>query len=146
MFDRVRALAGILTETGVGEIEVTEGTLRIRVAASSSAAPCPTVAALAPAVPLRPALPAQPGAVADPPLVIRAPMHGVFHRAPGPGAPPFVELGTTVAPGQTVGVLEAMKVFSPVLATEAGVVAAFGAGNADDVAAGQVLLTLAPVP
>ncbi len=128
MFDQVRALAAILAETGVGEIEVTEGTRRIRIVATAG-----DVVAAPPEAPEPGAFPpaAEPATAAPPAeLVIRAPMHGVFHRAPGPGQPPFVSMGETVAAGQAVGILEAMKVFNKVTAIEAGVVIGFGAENA----------------
>jgi acetyl-CoA carboxylase biotin carboxyl carrier protein len=70
-------------------------------------------------------------------------MHGVFHRAPAPGEKPFVEVGSKVAKDQQIGILEAMKVFMPVVSPVNGTIVQIHAGNATDVSVGQALMTVA---
>ncbi|MBM3496466.1 MAG: acetyl-CoA carboxylase, biotin carboxyl carrier protein [Armatimonadetes bacterium] len=77
---------------------------------------------------------------------ITAPMVGVFFRSPSPGEPPFVEVGDTVEEGQTLGLIEAMKVFSEVPAEHEGVVAEIAVGDGALVRPDELLLYLAPVP
>ena len=72
-------------------------------------------------------------------------MVGVFYRAPQPGAPPFVEEGESVAPGQTLCILEAMKLMNEIKADADGIVRAIHVGNAEPVEFGQLLFELEPV-
>jgi acetyl-CoA carboxylase biotin carboxyl carrier protein len=72
-------------------------------------------------------------------------MVGTFYRAPQPGAPPFVEEGDAVAPGQTLCILEAMKLMNEVKADAEGVVRAIHVGNAEPVEFGQLLFELEPI-
>ena len=76
---------------------------------------------------------------------VEAPMVGVFYRAPQPGAPPFVEEGDTVAPGQTLCILEAMKLMNEVKAEAEALVAAIHVQNAQPVEYGQLLFELEPM-
>ena len=82
-----------------------------------------------------------------PPGLIRveSPMVGVFYRAPEPGTPPFVEVGDVVAPGQTLCLLEAMKLFNELKADAAGRVTAIHAENGKPVEFGQLLFELEPI-
>jgi len=82
---------------------------------------------------------------ADGVVRVEAPMVGVFYRAPQPGAPPFVEEGETVAAGQTLCILEAMKLMNEIKADSAGIVRAIHVGNAEPVEFGQLLFELEPV-
>lgn len=77
-------------------------------------------------------------------LAVRAPLPGVFYRAPKPGEPPFVEVGDRVEPETVVAILETMKLMNPVRAGAAGTVADFAVANAEPVEQGAVLLWLAP--
>jgi len=70
-------------------------------------------------------------------------MHGVFHRASAPGEKPFVEIGSKVAKDQQIGILEAMKVFMPVVSPVDGMIVQIHAENATDVSVGQALMTVA---
>jgi acetyl-CoA carboxylase biotin carboxyl carrier protein len=83
------------------------------------------------------------GAVSDDHFLVHSPMVGTFYRAPGPDAPPFVEPGDTVAEGQTVAVVEAMKLFNPISAERAGVVVEVLAEDGQPVEFDQPLLRLA---
>ena len=76
------------------------------------------------------------------PIAVKAQMSGVFYRSPDSESPPFVEVGTLVRKGQTLALLEAMKLFSKVKAPADGVVAEILAGTEETVSVGQVLVVL----
>jgi acetyl-CoA carboxylase biotin carboxyl carrier protein len=116
--DLVRRLAQLLDETGLSEIEYAAGETRIRVARALVAP-----AAVAPPIPVAggDGETAEPAAVEG--TVVRAPMVGTVFAAPEPGATPFVRLGDSVAEGQTLFLIEAMKTYNPVRAPCAGIVA-----------------------
>jgi len=126
--DAIRALAQILRDTDLSEIELADGESRLRVSRSLpqapvvhyAAAPAPAAApALAPAA----AAPAGPAEVtASTAGAITSPMVGVAYLAPEPGAAPFITLGAKVAAGQTVLLIEAMKTFNQIKAPKAGTV------------------------
>ena len=123
----VRKLADILTETGLSEIEVEQGALKIRVAKQLTAAPVHHVAAPAPiamapaaapaAAPASSATPAAEVARGD---AVKSPMVGTVYLQPNPGSPSFVKLGDTVEAGQTLFIIEAMKTMNPIPAPKAG--------------------------
>jgi acetyl-CoA carboxylase biotin carboxyl carrier protein len=121
--ESIRALADILVETGLTEIEIAEKDSRIRVARAPAvvqamvgpaAAPAPAAAAAAPATP--------PAAVADAdhPGAVLSPMVGVAYLSSEPGAAPYVTLGQQVTAGQTLLLIEAMKTFNQIKAPRAG--------------------------
>ena len=119
----VRRLADILTETGLSEIEVEHGGLKIRVAKQLGAAP----AQMAYAAPPPPAPVAAAAAASAPTPAARAsgdevksPMVGSVYLQPEPGADPFVKVGDTVSAGQTLMIIEAMKTMNPIPAPKAG--------------------------
>ncbi|GBR43266.1 acetyl-CoA carboxylase biotin carboxyl carrier protein [Neokomagataea thailandica] len=119
--DAIRALAEILTDTGLTEIEIAEQDSRIRVA--RSAAPVQAVAAPAPAaapVAAVPAPAAPAAAPADHPGAVPSPMVGVAYLSPDPSAPAFVQEGQSVSAGQTIMLIEAMKTFNQIKAPRAG--------------------------
>jgi acetyl-CoA carboxylase biotin carboxyl carrier protein len=123
--DLVRQLAQLLNENELTEIEVEDGSRRIvvkreiHVAAAPMAAPV-MHAALAPAA--APAAAAQAGPPAAHPGTVRSPMVGTVYLAGEPGAKPFVSAGATVKEGDTLLIVEAMKVMNPITAPRAGVV------------------------
>ena len=118
--DMVRALAKLLDETGLTEIEIEEAGRRVRVA---RAGPAVTYAA-APAIPApRLATVAEhPIDLAAHPGVVLSPMVGSAYRSPEPGAKPFVDIGSRVQPGDTLLIIEAMKTLNQIPATRAGTV------------------------
>ncbi len=121
--DLIRKLADILNETGLGEIEYAEGERRIRVA--RPAAPMVQAIATPPApAPTGPAPTAGAAASPDapPPGTITAPMVGTAYVAPEPGAPPFVKVGDRVTEGQTLLIIEAMKVMNQIRSPRNGTV------------------------
>jgi acetyl-CoA carboxylase biotin carboxyl carrier protein len=120
----VRQLADVLADTGLTEIEVEEGDRRIRVSRAAVAAPAQQVMAQPMAAPAPPPPPAQPPAAAGPDLsnAIKSPMVGTVYLAPEPGAEDFVKVGDQVKAGDTLLIVEAMKVMNPITAPSAGVV------------------------
>ncbi len=119
----VRQLAELLNDTGLTEIEVEENDRKIRVArtvqavavsAAPVAAPAPAAAAAAPAAPAPAAAPA------DHPGAVKSPMVGTAYLAPSPEAANFVNVGDTVKEGDTLLIIEAMKVMNPITAPRGG--------------------------
>ena len=121
----VRQLAQMLDETQLTEIEVEDGGRRIRIARKAAAAAAPVHYAPAPP-PAATATAAVPEAAAPAPSAnsVKSPMVGTVYLAPEPGAPTFVSVGKTVAAGDTLLIVEAMKVMNPILAPSAGTVKA----------------------
>lgn len=134
--DLVRALAALLDETGLNEIEYAVSDKRIRVARGGGFA----ISAPAPAAP--PAPSAAPAAPAEAPGAVKSPMVGTVYLGPQPGAPPFVAVGDTVREGQTLFIIEAMKVMNQIPAPRAGRVTRILAVDAAPVEFGQVLAVL----
>src|SRR5438093_3201058 len=140
--DRIREIVRIVQESGVHEVTIEDAGMRVTVRRSDER-PVET----APAAPLS-VVEEEPEPVAptDSKLVrIEAPMVGTFYRAPEPGAPPFVEEGDPVAVGQTLCILEAMKLMNEVKADVESVVRAVHAQNAQPVEYGQLLFELEPL-
>jgi acetyl-CoA carboxylase biotin carboxyl carrier protein len=146
----VRKLADILTETGLSEIEVEQGPLKIRVAKTLTAAVTHHVAAPAPvAVSAAPA-PAQGSAPAAAPApaaaargdAVKSPMVGTVYLQPNPGSPAFVKLGDTVEAGQTLFIIEAMKTMNPIPAPKAGRVVEILVEDAQPVEFGEPLVVI----
>jgi acetyl-CoA carboxylase biotin carboxyl carrier protein len=138
----VRALAALLEETGLSEIEYAVGEKRIRVArsfapmgiaAASLAETVPKASAAATAVASSGIAPAD---------AVKAPMVGIVHVSPQPGTPPFVQAGDTVREGQTLFIVEAMKVMNQIAAPRAGRIAQILVTNGAPVEYGQVLAVL----
>ena len=115
--DAIRKLAELMTETDLSEIEIAEGDRRVRVSRAAMAAPAPVQIAAAPApvavAALSPA--SHPGAVISP-------MVGTAYLQAEPGAPPFISVGSPVKVGDTLLIIEAMKVMNPIKASKGGIV------------------------
>ena len=142
--ERIRELVRIVQDTGIGEITVEEGGMRVSVRRTDDRAPA-VAAAEAPlggadleSEPL--ALPSTNGLIR-----VEAPMVGTFYRAPQPGAPPFVEEGQPVGAGQTLCILEAMKLMNEVKSDVEAIVRTIHVDNAAPVEFGQLLFELEPV-
>jgi acetyl-CoA carboxylase biotin carboxyl carrier protein len=117
----VRRLAAILNDTGLTEIEVERGDLRIKVARNGPLAAMPTVYATPTAPSAGPAATAARSSGAEHEGdVVNSPMVGTVYLQPEPGAQPFVRVGDTVAEGQTLLIIEAMKTMNPIPAPRAG--------------------------
>jgi acetyl-CoA carboxylase biotin carboxyl carrier protein len=143
----VRKLADILTETGLSEIEVEQGALKIRVAKTLTAAPVHHVAAPAPIAVAAPAPSHNPGpgpaAEAAPAVAkgdaVKSPMVGTVYLQPNPGSPAFVKVGDTVEAGQTMFIIEAMKTMNPIPAPKGGKVVQILVEDATPVEFGEPL-------
>ncbi|QHL90963.1 acetyl-CoA carboxylase biotin carboxyl carrier protein [Sphingomonas changnyeongensis] len=144
--DLVRQLAELLDQTQLTEIEVQDGERRIRVARQATVAHfAPMTQAAAPAAPL-----AQPAAAAAAPAAeapaatsanaVRSPMVGTAYLAPEPGAKPFAAVGQQVGAGDTLLIIEAMKVMNPITAPRAGTVKAVLVDNGAPVEFDQPLV------
>ena len=140
----VRSLAELLKETGLTEIEYAEGDKRIRcvgpqpyvqVAAAPLAAPAAAPAAVA-----------STGEAAKPVIAgtpVSSPMVGTVYLSPEPGAPSFVKVGDKVKQGDTLLIIEAMKVMNPIKAPTSGVIADILVGDAKPVEFGETLIVIA---
>ncbi len=141
--ERIREIVRIVQESGVQEVTLEDAGMRVTVRrqdenANASPPPLPsspgeTTEELEPLLDL----PSVPGL-----LRIEAPMVGTFYRAPEPGASPFVAIGDVVVPGQTLCILEAMKLMNEVKVEQTGIVRAIHAENAQPVEYGQLLFEL----
>jgi oxaloacetate decarboxylase (Na+ extruding) subunit alpha len=141
--ERIREIVRIVQETGVAEVTIEEDDLRVSVRRSEERP-------VTPAVPEAPLALEEPGEAPLPPpadglVRVESPMVGTFYRAPEPGATPFVEVGDPVAPGQTLCILEAMKLMNEVKAEVEAVVRRICVENAEPVEYGQLLFELDPV-
>jgi len=142
----LRRLIRLVQRTGIGELEVTSGGRTVRIAAQGVSG-TPTVAA-APAVePGTSVAPAASG-LADSSahlIAITSPMVGTFYRAPAPDADPYVEVGSSVEVGQTVCIVEAMKLMNEIESEVRGKIARILVDNAQPVEFGQKLFLVEPV-
>jgi len=143
----VRKLADILTETGLSEIEVEQGALKIRVAKTLTAAAVHHVAAPAPVAMAAPAPAAAPASAPTPAAAparasgdeVKSPMVGTIYLQANPGSPAFVKVGDTVEVGQTLFIVEAMKTMNPIPAPRAGKVVEILVDDAQPVEFGEPL-------
>ena len=140
----VRELAEMLAETGLTQIEVEDGDRKIKVsrqgAVAAAAAPV-YAAAPAPAPAAAPAAAAAP-APADDPGAVKSPMVGTAYLSAEPGAAPFVSVGQAVKAGDTLLIIEAMKVMNPITAPHAGTLKAILVDNAQPVEFDQPLVVI----
>ncbi len=147
---KIKKLIELLEESGLAEIEITEGEESVRIArvmqgppAVTQAIPMHAPVAAAPAAP-----PAAAPAVAEPAPtprnenMVTAPMVGTFYASPAPGAKPFVEIGQEVRVGQVLCIIEAMKMMNQIESERAGRVAAVLAKNGEPVEFGQPLFAI----
>jgi oxaloacetate decarboxylase alpha subunit len=142
--ERIRELVRIVQESGIGEVTIEEAGMRVSVRRTEDRAPLELADEAPLAVPEEGEPP--PAAASSNGLIrVEAPMVGTFYRAPQPGAPPFVEEGQPVGAGQTLCILEAMKLMNEVKADFDGIVRAIHVENAEPVEFGQLLFELEPV-
>ena len=139
--ERIREIVRIVQESGVGEVTIEESGMRVSVRRTPEQLEPQLAAAAEPGDDSEAApLPETDGVVR-----VEAPMVGVFYRAPQPGSPPFVEEGETVTAGQTLCILEAMKLMNEIKADTPGVIRGIHVGNAEPVEFGQLLFELEPL-
>jgi acetyl-CoA carboxylase biotin carboxyl carrier protein len=147
---KLKKLIDLVQESGIAELEITEGEEKVKIVRGgvisvSSAAP-PSVAPPATHPPPVPAAPLAASALEAPAgqegHVVKAPMVGTFYRSPSPDAKPFVEVGQTVKEGDTICIIEAMKLMNEIEADAGGVVKAILVENGQPVEYGQPLFIL----
>lgn len=140
----VRELAELLAETGLTEIEVEDGDRKVRVARGGVTMAAPT--AMAPAAPAVAAPSAAAPLAAEPSAdvagALKSPMVGTVYLTPEPGAAPFVKVGDTVSQGDTLLIIEAMKVMNPIAADKAGTIRAILVETAQPVEFDQPLVVI----
>jgi len=143
---KLKKLIDLVQESGIGEIEITEGEEKVRIsrqAAGAMVMASPAMQAMLPgagaAAPqaLVPAAAAQPAG-----HTLKSPMVGTFYRAPSPGAPPFVEVGQPVTKGQTLCIIEAMKLLNEIESDATGTIKAILVENGQPVEYGQPLFLI----
>lgn len=145
---KLKKLIDLVEESGIAELEITEGEEKVRITRTLAgtqfmyapppmqpmAAPAPAPAPAAPAPAAEPAVPEG--------HVVKSPMVGTFYRAPSPGAKPFVEVGQTVNPGDTLCIIEAMKLLNEIEADQGGVIKAILVENGQPVEYGEPLFII----
>ena len=145
---KIKALIALLEESDIAEIEIHEGEESVRISRhSQSAAPAVMQMPAMPAAAVAPAPAAAPAAEAAEAVAhsghgVTAPMVGTFYRAPSPGAKPFVEVGQQVNEGDTLCIIEAMKMLNQIESDKAGVVKAVLVENGQPIEYGQPLVVI----
>ena len=149
---KLKKLIELVEESGIHEIEITEGEEKVRISrgptgmqmmAATAPVPMTTVnlaagSAVAPAAAAEPAAPAEPEG-----HVVKSPMVGTLYRSPTPGAKPFVDVGQSVAEGDPLCIIEAMKLLNEIECDKAGVIKAILVENGQPVEFGQPLFVIA---
>ena len=141
---KLKTLIDLVSESNVSELEITEAEGKVRIVKSSGAplvmqqpavamVAAPAAAATAPAVP-----------VAEAPTghAVKSPMVGTFYRSASPGAKPFIEVGSVVREGETICIIEAMKILNEIEADKTGVVSRIMSQNGEAVEYGQALFEI----
>lgn len=141
--DLVRELAAMLNDTGLSEIEVEDGERKIRVSRTMTAVAAPMMAAPVAASAAAPAAAAAPSAPAISANAMKSPMVGTAYLTPEPDAAPFVSVGQQVKAGDTVLIIEAMKVMNPIVAATSGTVTEIYVESGQPVEFDQPLLVIA---
>lgn len=153
---KLKTLIDLVSESGVAELEITEGDDRVKIVNRVGAAPVaaaapaviatPVVASAAPAAAPAPAVAVEPAAApvaAEDTRTINSPMVGTFYRAPSPGAKPFADVGQKVKAGDTVCIIEAMKLLNEIETEYDGVIKEILVENGQPVEFGQPLFVIA---
>jgi len=145
---KIKTLIDLLEQSGISELEVKEGEESVRIARHPTGPAAPMYYAPPPALPAAPAAVAAPAAPAAKPVskghAVKSPMVGTFYRAPSPGAKPFVEVGQTVKQGQTLCIIEAMKMLNQIEADASGVITEILIENGQAVQFDQPLFMIEP--
>jgi acetyl-CoA carboxylase biotin carboxyl carrier protein len=149
---KLKKLIDLVQESGIAELEITEGEEKVRIARGGAVSVTP-LAGGAPSVAAVPAgatgaailATSAPAAAEAAPEghVVKSPMVGTFYRAPSPDAKPFVDVGSTVKAGETICVLEAMKLMNEIEADASGTIKAILVENGQPVEYGQALFIIA---
>jgi acetyl-CoA carboxylase biotin carboxyl carrier protein len=145
---KLKKLIDLVQESGIAELEITEGEEKVKIVKGGAFHPAPAAVMMAPAAAEhRPGLPAPAAAEAEPAApeghVVKAPMVGTFYRSPSPDAKAFVEVGQAVKEGDTICIIEAMKLMNEIEADASGTVKAILVENGQPLEYGQPLFILA---
>jgi acetyl-CoA carboxylase biotin carboxyl carrier protein len=144
---KIKTLIDLVQQSGIAELEITEGEERVRISRSGVPAAAPAVAPVAmPAVAAAPIAAPAAEPAAEPAVpegeILKSPMVGTFYRAASPGAKPFVDVGQTVKAGETVCIIEAMKLLNEIEADRDGVIKTILVENGQPVEYGQPLFVV----
>ncbi len=151
---KLKTLIDLVAESGIAELEVTEGDSKVRIAKNTSAQGQPTLMVQPPAIaavaapvpaaaPAAPTAEAAPAAPAEPEgTVVKSPMVGTFYSASAPGNPPYVQVGSSVKAGDTLCIIEAMKLLNEIEAETAGTIKKILVENGSPVEFGQPLFII----
>lgn len=148
---KLKTLIDLVSESNVSELEITEAEGKVRIvksAPTSAAAPVTYSMAPAPVAPaVLPVVEAAPAAAVAAPAepvghTVKSPMVGTFYRASSPGAKPFVEIGDTIKEGETICIVEAMKILNEIEADKSGTVTKILVDNGQAVEYGQPLYVI----
>ncbi len=144
---KVKKLIELLDESGIAEIEITEGEESVRISRYSQNAPAMMAAPMPMAAPIAAAAPAAaPAAVAAEPeetgFLVEAPMVGTFYGSSSPGSAPYVQVGDRVNEGDTLCIIEAMKMMNQIEADVSGVIKSIRLQNGEPVEYGQTLFVI----
>jgi acetyl-CoA carboxylase biotin carboxyl carrier protein len=145
---KLKKLIDLVQESGIGEIEITEGEEKVRISRQGPsgpvmmAAPAPMQHLTLPGAGTPEATPAAAPAPEPKGHTLKSPMVGTFYRAPSPGAPSFVEVGQSVSKGQTLCIIEAMKLLNEIESDVTGTVKAILVENGQPVEYGQPLFLI----
>ena len=136
---KLKALIELVQSSGISELEITEGEERVRISRTGVpfAAPQQQMTLAAPMVAV--AAPAEP---VEEGHIVKSPMVGTFYRSPSPGSPSFIEVGQTVSEGQTLCIIEAMKLLNEIESDAAGVVKKILVESGQPVEYGQPLFVI----
>ena len=152
---KVKKLIELLDESGIAEIEITEGEEAVRISrypqgVAAAPAPAPIAVAAAPppvaapvaAAPAAPAEDAAPAPVEEDGFLVTAPMVGTFYASSSPGSPPYVQVGDRVNEGDTLCIIEAMKMMNQIEADVSGVIKSIRVQNGEPVEYGQTIFVI----
>ena len=147
---KVKKLIELLDESGIAEIEITEGEESVRISRYSQNAPAAAPAPVAVTAPAAAAPAAAPAATPAPPpaepeddgYMVAAPMVGTFYASSSPGAAPYVQVGDRINEGDTLCIIEAMKMMNQIEADVSGVVKSIRVQNGEPVEYGQTLFVI----
>jgi len=142
---KIKTLIDLVQQSGISELEITEGEEKVRISRHATAGNVGPVSASSFVLPaeLAGTVPGvAPGPTEPTGHTLKSPMVGTFYRCPSPGTPSFVEVGQTVTKGQTLCIIEAMKLLNEIESDEAGVIKAILVENGQPVEYGQPLFII----
>ena len=147
---KLKKLIDLVQESGISELEVTEGEEKVKIVRGGGVSVTPLASASAPVAgpaPTAPPAPAAPGAAPEGEAgqeghILKSPMVGTFYRSPSPGAKPFVEVGDSVKAGATICIIEAMKLLNEIECDKDGIVKAILVENGQPVEYGEPLVVI----